>query len=72
MLNPDRYFSRDPAIRKVAGDLSQIVVSLPLVCPHGHVDPLVGLVVGHIIDMEDAREMIQDLAVNLYRRADKL
>jgi hypothetical protein len=33
---------------------------------------LAGLVVRHIIDENDAREMIQDLAVNLARRAYKL
>jgi glucuronate isomerase len=38
-MNPDRYFSSDPATRGVARDLYQSVASLPLVCPHGHVDP---------------------------------
>lgn len=38
-LNPDRYFSSDAAIRGVARELYQTVVSLPLICPHGHVDP---------------------------------
>jgi glucuronate isomerase len=39
MLNPDRYFSAIPAVREVARALYQQVASLPLVCPHGHVDP---------------------------------
>jgi glucuronate isomerase len=39
MLNPDRYFSAIPAVREVARELYQQVASLPLVCPHGHVDP---------------------------------
>jgi glucuronate isomerase len=39
ILNPDRYFSSDPAVREAARDLYQSVASLPLVCPHGHVDP---------------------------------
>jgi glucuronate isomerase len=39
MLNPDRYFSPVPAVRDVARALYQQVASLPLVCPHGHVDP---------------------------------
>jgi glucuronate isomerase len=39
MLNPDRYFSAIPAVRDVARELYHQVASLPLVCPHGHVDP---------------------------------
>jgi len=39
VLNPDRYFSTDTAVRAIARELYQSVVSLPLVCPHGHVDP---------------------------------
>jgi glucuronate isomerase len=39
MLNPDRYFSPVPAVRDLARRLYQRVASLPLVCPHGHVDP---------------------------------
>jgi glucuronate isomerase len=36
-LSEDRYF--DPAQRRVARELYELVVALPLVCPHGHVDP---------------------------------
>ncbi len=36
-LHPDRYF--DPSTRKIARDLYEGVCELPLVCPHGHVDP---------------------------------
>jgi glucuronate isomerase len=39
MLNPDRYFDPDPTIRATARSLYAKVRSLPLVCPHGHVDP---------------------------------
>src|SRR5262245_27159318 len=39
ILNPDRYFSPDPATRAVARSLYKSVATLPLVCPHGHVDP---------------------------------
>ena len=39
MLHPDRFFSSDPSIRGIARELYQTVASLPLVCPHGHVDP---------------------------------
>ncbi len=37
--NPDRYFSADPATRDIARELYQTVAHLPLVSPHGHVDP---------------------------------
>ena len=33
------YFSPDPAQQKVAADLYATVHDLPLICPHGHVDP---------------------------------
>ncbi len=35
----DRYFSSDPEQRTVARELYNHVKDLPLVCPHGHVDP---------------------------------
>lgn len=39
MLNPDRYFDPDPAQQEIARALYEQVSKLPLVCPHGHVDP---------------------------------
>ncbi len=39
MLSADRYFSPVPSVRDVARELYQAGASLPLVCPHGHVDP---------------------------------
>ena len=39
MLNPDRYFSPVPAVRDIARALYEEHKALPLVCPHGHVDP---------------------------------
>jgi glucuronate isomerase len=39
MLNPDRFFSPDPATRKLARQLYEAVASLPIISPHGHVDP---------------------------------
>lgn len=39
MLHPHRYFDPDPETRKVAIALYERVASLPLVCPHGHVEP---------------------------------
>jgi len=38
-LHPDRTFSPDPAQRAIARDLYSSVAKLPLICPHGHVDP---------------------------------
>ena len=38
-LPPDRYFDPDPAQRKIALALYETVAALPLLCPHGHVDP---------------------------------
>ena len=35
----NRYFSHDPAHNRAALALYESVVDLPLVCPHGHVDP---------------------------------
>ncbi len=39
LLPPDRYFDPDPRQKEVAQQLYQAVANLPLVCPHGHVDP---------------------------------
>jgi len=39
MLHADRYFDPDPAVRDVARELYGRAAGLPLVCPHGHVDP---------------------------------
>lgn len=39
MLHPDRYFDANPERRAIARRLYQRVARLPLVCPHGHVDP---------------------------------
>ncbi len=39
MLSPDRLFSPDPSTRNMARELYNSVADLPLVCPHGHVDP---------------------------------
>jgi glucuronate isomerase len=39
MLNEDRYFDANPVVRGIARILYARVRELPLVCPHGHVDP---------------------------------
>lgn len=38
-MNPDRFFSPDPTLRSLARELYQPVASLPIISPHGHVDP---------------------------------
>jgi glucuronate isomerase len=38
-LDPDRFFDPDPARRRVARELYDGVKDLPIVSPHGHVDP---------------------------------
>jgi len=38
-LPPDRYFDPDPAQRRIAQELYELVADRPLICPHGHVDP---------------------------------
>lgn len=35
----DRYFDPDPAQKRIALELYERVAGLPLICPHGHVDP---------------------------------
>jgi glucuronate isomerase len=38
-LPKDRYFDPDPSQRGVARELYAAAADLPLICPHGHVDP---------------------------------
>ncbi len=38
-LPDDRYFDPDPRQKEIAQHLYALVADLPLVCPHGHVDP---------------------------------
>ena len=38
-LDENRFFDSDPVIRKLARELYDGVKDLPIVCPHGHVDP---------------------------------
>jgi len=38
-LNPDRFFDPDPSVRRVARALYEETRGLPIVSPHGHVDP---------------------------------
>ena len=38
-LHSDRFFDSDPAVRSAAREIYEGTRDLPLVCPHGHVDP---------------------------------
>jgi glucuronate isomerase len=38
-LHEDRYFNPDPAQRSIASELYRSVANLPIISPHGHVDP---------------------------------
>ncbi len=40
LLPEDRYFDPNPRQREIALHLYSLVAHAPLVCPHGHVDPL--------------------------------
>jgi glucuronate isomerase len=39
VLHKDRFFDPNPAVRKVARRLYESVKGLPIISPHGHVDP---------------------------------
>ena len=39
VLDENRFFDPDPTIREIAATLYEGTRDLPLVCPHGHVDP---------------------------------
>jgi glucuronate isomerase len=38
-LPPERFFSPDPTTRRLALELYELIASLPIISPHGHVDP---------------------------------
>lgn len=38
-MNPDRFFSPDPTTRQLARELYEPIAGLPIISPHGHVDP---------------------------------
>ena len=39
MLDPERFFTPEPAVRETAIRLYETVAHLPIISPHGHVDP---------------------------------
>ena len=38
-LHDDRFFDPDSSVRRIARSLYEETRSLPLICPHGHIDP---------------------------------
>jgi glucuronate isomerase len=40
-LHSDRFFPPDPTTRNIARDLYQPVANIPIISPHGHVDPCI-------------------------------
>ncbi|HRI46773.1 MAG TPA: glucuronate isomerase, partial [Ignavibacteriaceae bacterium] len=38
-LSPDRFFDPNQSVRKIAREIYNSVKSLPIISPHGHVDP---------------------------------
>lgn len=39
-LHPDRFFDAEPGVRRFARAIYEETSGLPLICPHGHVDPM--------------------------------
>jgi glucuronate isomerase len=39
LLHPDRFFDPNPTVKAIARKLYQSVKNLPIISPHGHVDP---------------------------------
>ncbi len=39
LLSPDRFFAPEPGQRRIARELYDSIADLPIVSPHGHVDP---------------------------------
>ncbi|MFC5931190.1 glucuronate isomerase [Cryobacterium melibiosiphilum] len=54
-LDPDRLFPVDPATRDVARGLYAEVATLPILSPHGHVDPAILL---HNVPFLDSAELL--------------
>lgn len=38
-LNEDRFFSPNPQVRKISKEIYESIKDLPIISPHGHVDP---------------------------------
>jgi glucuronate isomerase len=41
ILNEDRFFDPNPTIKKIAREIYESIKNLPIISPHGHVDPLI-------------------------------
>lgn len=39
ILDPDRFFDPNPTIRKIAREIYESIQNMPIISPHGHVDP---------------------------------
>jgi glucuronate isomerase len=39
LLNEDRFFDPNPVVRKIARQIYESIKGLPIISPHGHVDP---------------------------------
>ena len=52
--DPDRLFPVDPSTRAIARDLYESVAELPILSPHGHVDPRILL---NDVPFADAAEL---------------
>jgi len=50
VLHPDRFFDSDIAVRRIARTLYDETRTLPLLCPHGHVDPVLFAQNGSFVD----------------------
>lgn len=50
VLHPDRFFDSDIAVRRIARTLYDETRTLPLLCPHGHVDPVLFAQNGSFLD----------------------
>ena len=38
-LNADRFFDPNPVVRRIAREIYGCIKDLPIISPHGHVDP---------------------------------
>ena len=41
ILSEERFFDPNPVIRKIASEIYEVIKYLPIICPHGHVDPII-------------------------------
>ena len=56
VLDPDRFFEPEPGVRKTARQLYESVKDMPILSPHGHIDP--GLFSDGEVRLPDPTQMI--------------